>query len=148
MDALRQTAPPGASERVALLEQQASPAAAAASAARRAPAESSVAPAGPGVTPASTATTAPRGAAASALPAPAAAGPSGFALLAAFASVGTRSSMVTDLVFGPGNQVAQIRVVDAVTHQVISTSPPDSIAHMQLEVQQYEDAAKNKLGST
>lgn len=73
------------------------------------------------------------------------AGPS---LFAAFASLGSRNSMVTDIVFGPNNQVSQIRVIDTVTHQVISTSPPDSIAHMQLEVQQYIDAARNKLGST
>jgi len=72
----------------------------------------------------------------------------GPSLFAAFASLGSRNSMVTDIVFGPNNQPSQIRVIDAVTHQVISVSPPDSIAHMQLEVQQYQDAAKNKLGST
>ena len=73
---------------------------------------------------------------------------SGSSLMAAYASLGARNSMVTDIVFGPNNQVSQIRVLDAVTHQVISTSPPDSIAHMQMEVEQYQDAAKAKLGST
>jgi hypothetical protein len=72
----------------------------------------------------------------------------GFSLVDAFASLGNRSSMHTDIVFGPDNQVAQIRVVDAVTHQVIASSPPDSIAHMQIEMQAYQEAAKNKLGST
>ena len=73
---------------------------------------------------------------------------SGSSLMAAYASLGARNSMVTDIVFGLNNQVSQIRVIDAVTHQVISSSPPDSIAHMQMEVEQYQDAAKNKLGST
>ena len=75
-------------------------------------------------------------------------GESASSLMAAYASLGARNSMVTDIVFGPNNQVSQIRVIDAVTHQVISSSPPDSIAHMQMEVEQYQDAAKNKLGST
>ncbi len=73
---------------------------------------------------------------------------SGSSLMAAVASLGARESMVTEVVYGPNNQVSQIRVLDAVTHQVISSSPPDSIAHMQLELEQYQDAAKSKLGST
>jgi len=71
-----------------------------------------------------------------------------FSMVDAFATVGSRSAMRTDIVFGPNSQVAQIRVIDAETHQVISTSPPDSIAHMQMEMQAYQEAVKSKLGST
>jgi hypothetical protein len=73
---------------------------------------------------------------------------SGFPLVDAYASLGSRSVIRSDVVYGPDNQVAQIRVVDALTREVICSSPPDTIAHMQMEIEAYQEAARNKLGST
>ncbi len=74
---------------------------------------------------------------------PAAPSPHGFSLVDAAASIGNRTNLVTDIVMGPDNQVAQIRVIDAVTHQVIAKSPPDSIARMQQEMQAYQDILRS-----
>lgn len=68
----------------------------------------------------------------------------GFSLVDAYAVLGSRSNLVTDIVLGSNNQIAQIRVVDSVTHQVVGTSPPETIARIQQEMQAYQDVAKSK----
>ena len=93
-------------------------------------------------------------AAASARPAPSSAAPqasgvsqagavslAGVSLVDAAASLSAGRSLVADYVMGSNNQLAQIRVIDPTTHQVIAESPPDSIARMQQEVLAYQGVA-------
>src|SRR5579862_6032813 len=55
----------------------------------------------------------------------------GISLVDAVATLGSRNSMVTQMILGADNQVASVRVVDSVTHKVIAECPPDSIARAQ-----------------
>ena len=65
----------------------------------------------------------------------------GISLIDASAMLSSGRSLVTDLVLGADNQVAQIRVVDAVTHKVIASCPPDTIARAQREMLAYQQLA-------
>ena len=89
----------------------------------------------------------PAAGAQSSSPAQVASAPQGMSLIAAVATVSTGRSMITDMVFGPDNQVTQIRVIDPSTHRVIAATPPDTIARFEREVAAYQqvarDAAKN-----
>lgn len=69
----------------------------------------------------------------------------GISVADAVASVGSRNNIVTSIVMGGDSSIAQIRVVDAVTHQVIAESPPDTIARMQDEMLAYQQVARNGL---
>ncbi len=71
----------------------------------------------------------------------------GMTVAGAMASVGSRNNMVTSIVMGGNNQIAQIRVVDAVTHEVIAESPPDTIARMQDEMLAYQQVARSSRQS-
>lgn len=66
----------------------------------------------------------------------------GFPLIDASAVLSSGQSMITDLVYGPDEQVSQIRVLDARTHQVIAECPPDTIARAQREMLAYQDVAR------
>lgn len=84
---------------------------------------------------------------ASAAPSPAAGangdadGLQGLSLVDASATIGSGRNLVADYVMGAGNQLAQIRVIDPTTHQVVAVSPPDSIARMQQEIFAYQGVA-------
>ena len=69
--------------------------------------------------------------------------PKTMSLVDAMASLGSRNNMVTSIVVGGDNRIAQIRVVDAVTLEVIAESQPDSIAHMEQEMQAYQQVARS-----
>src|SRR5689334_5905616 len=62
----------------------------------------------------------------------------GLSLVDASATIGSGRNLVADYVMGTGNQLAQIRVIDPTTHQVVAVSPPDSIARMQQEIFAYQ----------
>ncbi|MGH2389799.1 MAG: hypothetical protein ACRDIE_16480 [Chloroflexota bacterium] len=66
----------------------------------------------------------------------------GFSLVDAAASLAGRNGVVTDVVVGGNNQIAAIRIIDSVTHQVVAESPPDSIARMREEVLAYQDVVR------
>lgn len=65
----------------------------------------------------------------------------GLSLAGASVTIGTGRNLVTDYVLGADNKLAQIRVIDQTTHQVIAVSPPDSIARMQQEILTYQRLA-------
>ncbi len=83
----------------------------------------------------------PRPAPSSAAPASGGVSLAGVSLIDAAASLSAGRSLVADYVMGSNNQLAQIRVIDPTTHQVIAESPPDSIARMQQEVLAYQGVA-------
>lgn len=66
----------------------------------------------------------------------------GFGLIAASAELSSGQHMITTLLYGPDDQVAQIRVLDANTHQVIAECPPDTIARAQREMMAYQHVAR------
>ena len=72
---------------------------------------------------------------------PAGASADTLSLADASATLGDGRTLVADYVVGANNKVAQIRVIDPTTHQVIAESPPDTIARMQEEVFAYQGVA-------
>ncbi len=62
----------------------------------------------------------------------------GVSLVDASASLSVGQTLVTDYVLGANNTLAQIRVIDPTTHQVVAESPPDSIARMRQEMLAYQ----------
>lgn len=78
---------------------------------------------------------------ASAAPASAGAQLQGVTLADVTATLGVGRNLVADYVMGTGNQLAQIRVIDPATRQVVAESPPDSIQHMQQEMLTYQSLA-------
>jgi hypothetical protein len=66
----------------------------------------------------------------------------GMSLVDAVATLGSRNSMVTQMILGADNQVSSVRVLDSVTHKVIAECPPDSIARAQQEMLAYQDLAQ------
>lgn len=71
----------------------------------------------------------------------------GLSLVDASATIGSGRNLVADYVMGAGNQLAQIRVIDPTTHQVVAVSPPDSIARMQQEIFAYQGVASQSRGA-
>ena len=72
----------------------------------------------------------------------------GLSLAGASMTIGTGRNLVTDYVLGADNKLAQIRVIDQTTHQVIAASPPDTIARMQQEILTYQRLAHNSNSQT
>jgi hypothetical protein len=66
----------------------------------------------------------------------------GYPLIAASAALSSGQNMITTLIYGPDNEVTQIRVLDASTHQVIAACPPDTIARAQREMIAYQRVAR------
>ncbi len=66
----------------------------------------------------------------------------GLSLIAAAATINAGRSLITNYVMGSDNQLAQIRLIDPATHQIIAEVPPDSIAQMQQEILAYQNLAK------
>lgn len=66
----------------------------------------------------------------------------GLTLADASATISSGHNLVANYVMGANNQVAEIRVIDQTTHQVIAASPPDSIARIQQEMVAYQGLGK------
>lgn len=62
----------------------------------------------------------------------------GLTLADASATISSGHNLVASYVMGANNQLAEIRVIDQTTHQVIAASPPDSIARIQQEMVAYQ----------
>lgn len=65
----------------------------------------------------------------------------GLTLADASATISSGHNLVANYVMGANNQLAEIRVIDQTTHQVIAASPPDSIARIQQEMVAYQGLA-------
>ncbi len=62
----------------------------------------------------------------------------GLSISSARATLGAGRSLVTDYIMAADNTLAEIRVIDPTTHQVVAESPPDSIARMRQEMLAYQ----------
>ena len=67
----------------------------------------------------------------------------GISLSSAQATLGAGRTLVTDYIMGGDNTLAEIRVVDPTTHQVVATSPPETIAQMRQEMLAYQSLGKD-----
>lgn len=65
----------------------------------------------------------------------------GVSLVDATAAISSGRGLVANYVMGSNSKLAQIRVIDPTTNEVIAESPPDSIARMQQEVLAYQGVA-------
>lgn len=66
----------------------------------------------------------------------------GLSLADASVALGGGRSLVADYVVGTDSRLAEIRLIDPTTHQVVAASPPDSIAQIQQEMRAYQVAAQ------
>lgn len=66
----------------------------------------------------------------------------GLSLAGATAALGSGQSLITDYIMGADASLAQIRVIDPTTHQVVAASPPDTIAQIQQEMLAYQNVAR------
>ncbi len=67
----------------------------------------------------------------------------GISLSSAQATLGAGRTLVTDYIMGGDNTLAEIRVVDPTTHQVVAASPPETIAQMRQEMLAYQNLGKD-----
>ncbi len=67
----------------------------------------------------------------------------GISLSSAQATLGAGRTLVTDYIMGADNTLAEIRVVDPTTHQVVAASPPETIAQMRQEMLAYQNLGKD-----
>ena len=65
----------------------------------------------------------------------------GLSLADASATLGTGRNLVADYVIDANNRLAEIRLIDPTTHQVVAASPPDTITQIQQEMRAYQSAA-------
>ncbi len=65
----------------------------------------------------------------------------GLSLADASATLGAGRNLVADYVIDADNRLAEIRLIDPTTHQVVAASPPDTIMQMQQEMRAYQSAA-------
>ena len=71
----------------------------------------------------------------------------GVSLVDVSASLGSGRNLVADYVMSADNHLAEIRVIDSTTHEVIAESPPDSIAQIQQEMLAYQGVASRSRTS-
>ena len=67
----------------------------------------------------------------------------GVSLSSAQATLGTGRTLVTDYILGANNTLAEIRVIDPATHQIVAASPPETIAQMRQEMLTYQNLGKD-----
>lgn len=66
----------------------------------------------------------------------------GISLSSAQATLGAGRTLVTDYIMGADNTLAEIRVIDPTTHQIVAASPPETIAQMRQEMLTYQNLGK------
>lgn len=66
----------------------------------------------------------------------------GISLSSATATLGAGRTLITDYIMGANNTLAEIRVIDPATHQVVAVSPPETITHIQQEMLAYQSLGK------
>jgi hypothetical protein len=71
----------------------------------------------------------------------------GLSLAGAAAALGGGHTLIADYIMGADASLAQIRVIDPTTRQVVASSPPDTIARIQQEMLAYQNAAKGSAPS-
>ena len=67
----------------------------------------------------------------------------GISLSSAQATLGTGRTLVTDYIMGADNTLAEIRVIDPTTHQIVAASPPETIAQIRQEMLTYQKLGKD-----
>jgi len=67
----------------------------------------------------------------------------GISLSSAQATLGTGRTLVTDYIMGANNTLAEIRVIDPNTHQIVAASPPETIAQIRQEMLTYQNLGKD-----
>ena len=67
----------------------------------------------------------------------------GISLSSAQATLGAGRTLVTDYIMGANNTLAEIRVIDPTTHQIVAASPPETIAQMRQEMLTYQNLGKD-----
>ena len=67
----------------------------------------------------------------------------GVSLSSAQATLGAGRTLVTDYIMGANNTLAEIRVIDPTTHQIVAASPPETIAQMRQEMLTYQNLGKD-----
>jgi len=67
----------------------------------------------------------------------------GISLSSAQATLGAGRTLVTDYIMGADNTLAEIRVIDPTTHQVVAASPPETIAQIRQEMLAYQSLGKD-----
>jgi len=67
----------------------------------------------------------------------------GISLSSAQATLGAGRTLVTDYIMGADNTLAEIRVIDPTTHQIVAASPPETIAQMRQEMLNYQNLGKD-----
>jgi len=67
----------------------------------------------------------------------------GVSLSSAQATLGIGRTLVTDYIMGANNTLAEIRVIDPTTYQVVAASPPETIAQIRQEMLAYQSLGKD-----